>query len=194
MNAPIWPVVAGIGHPDMPRRLTMQGRLRLRRTLNRVLTRLRDEHGATVGVSGMDAGFGLLFAEAVLDVGLQLRAYRPGPWQADNWAPAQKIRWRELCERAAQVEDLSLFHSEGAYRQRDEALVDVADVCVAWWDTDERHGAVYHAVKHAVQHRRRPVIRVDPTVIGDADDAWLPSERTWYRYLGLDRELVAPAR
>lgn len=190
MTAPTWPVVAGVGYPDLSMRLTRGERLQLREALGKVIRRLRDEHGATVGISGMDVGFGTVLAETIVDNGLALWAYRPGPWQADKWSPAQRREWEILCGQAASVEDFSQSYSDAAYGLRDRGMLDVADVGVAWWEVDQRHGPVYQAVKYGVQRLGRPMVRLDPRVNRGQQVSTLPTEAAWYRLLGLEQHAL----
>lgn len=197
MTAPRWTVFAGIGHPDMRSQLTPIEQARLTVRVDAAVRRLRDEHGAAVGISPMDAGFGLILARAIVDNGLQLWAYRPGRWQADTWPPARQREWEYLCGRAACVKDVSPHRTDSAYRIRDRVMFDTADVGLAWWNGEQRHGLTYQSLAYAIGRCQLPMIWIDPVAVLDVPDedagVKLPSEVAWRRGLGLSERALATA-
>ncbi|MEU1761206.1 hypothetical protein [Micromonospora sp. NPDC005652] len=187
MTARDWRVFAGIGHPDLKAQLVGSERAYLENHVDAAVAKLKRQ-GVTVGISRMDAGFGLILARKIVENGMHLWAYRPGPWQAEGWPPALRREWDYLCTRASAIEDVSPFRTEAAHRMCDRALFDAADVGLAWWN-GERHGREFQALQYAVGQRQIPVIRLDPTARDEEQALTLPTEAAWRRRLDA-RELV----
>lgn len=186
-----WTIVAATGHRaglpndlidrlDRRRPGTIAG---IRWHLRRLACVLRDEHGTTVGLSGMARGVDLWWAQAILEAGLILGAHIPCPQQADPWSPDVRAAWRNLCD-AADPEYSHIYapeYDKSVLRQRNEGMIGAADALVAVWDPGERRGGTWSAVCYA--RRTKPAGRgfhIDP--------------RTWQVHPGLPDTVVVPDR
>lgn len=143
-SEPIWRNVMVTGHRSLSDVQTAFARAELVRIANKV----REHHGAEVGISGMALGADTWWAEAVLDAGLALDAYIPFTCQSDRWPPDAKSRWRDLLGRSRQVinvgadtYDVRLLHARNA------AMVDAADACVAVYDPSHTTGGTVSAMR-----------------------------------------------
>lgn len=91
--------------------------------LNRIIAKLREQHGMRVAIHGGATGADLLWAQAAHHADTeQLWAYLPYPQQADRFEP----RWRDLWERYSFAKDDPVF-TDGA-ADRAEFLANHYDV------------------------------------------------------------------
>ncbi|HLL69101.1 MAG TPA: hypothetical protein VK453_25800 [Micromonosporaceae bacterium] len=159
------PVVAATGH----RRLPPDSLPWLKAELRRVAAKLRDEHGTTVGISGMALGADMEWADAVLAAGLDLHAYVPFEGQELLWPPKAQERWQNLIAKAAVVRvlaDAPAGHREAVrlLHARNDAMLQASVAVVAVWSPDERAGGTFSAVKKATR-RGLPVVHLDPVAL-----------------------------
>jgi len=178
-----WPVAFGVGHRAIAG-LSIRGKVRVIDETARVLAKLRDERGTTVGISGMRPGWETTWAHAVLEAGLRLWAYCPGPWQASDWSGLQHREWASLLARADVVEYAGEQYSVATLRRRAEMMVAAANVGVACWVNGRVNGETYRTLTHAVGRLGRPVVWIDPDAPA-GELSVLPSERAWRQRLHL---------
>lgn len=152
---PDWRVVAATGH--RPKGLLGSGDW-VMGELRRVATRLRDEFGTEVAISGMALGTDTMWAVAALDAGLELWAYVPFPQQSDRWPSPDRERWRTILERASRVETVSDRFSVMALFERNRAMARQADALVAVLDPLATKGGTVSMVRES----RVPTIVIDP--------------------------------
>lgn len=139
-----WPAVSVTGHRDLSDAQTTW----LRPELDRVLAKLRDEHGTTDAHCGMALGADTEFAWAALHAGLELHAHIPFPEQPDRWPYADREIYARLLERCASRQVHGPRFGLEWFGKRNQGLVDAADVLVAIWDRRET-GGTFDAVKRA---------------------------------------------
>jgi uncharacterized phage-like protein YoqJ len=116
--------------------------------------------GACEFVSGMALGVDQVFAEEVLAARQVLVAFVPFAGQDRLWPPRARAHYRRLLERAARVVTVALQGSLQAFHDRNQAMVDHADIVVAVWSGRQR-GGTFHCVQAALA-AGRCVVRVDP--------------------------------
>ena len=156
------PVVAATGHRHLPS-ASMPW---LRAELRRVAVKLRDEHGATIGISGMALGGDMEWADAVGAAGVDLHAYVPFEGQELLWRPKDQERWQALIGKAAVVRVLAgapAGHRDAVrlLHARNDAMLAAASAVVAVWSPAERGGGTFTCVQKAAR-RGMPVVHVNP--------------------------------
>jgi|GEM_PF-1468357 len=151
-----YPVAMLTGH----RRLSPAQFAFVRAELVRIAIKLRDQHGTTTAISGMALGADTVWAEAILDAGLDLWAYLPFPQQADRWPEASREQWARL--RAAAVrEHVTADHFRvQALHARNADMVRDANVAIAVWSPSESKGGTAACV-NVIRRRQLPLIVVD---------------------------------
>ena len=107
------------------------------------------ERGCTVFNAGGALGFDTLAALAVLRVKksyprIKLHLYLPCPQQADNWSAADRRVYERIKEESDRVTFASPVYTPDCMNSRNRALVDDADMCVAYC-TEARGGTAYTA-------------------------------------------------
>lgn len=160
--SPTWPRASVTGH----RALTAAQLAWLRPGLDRVLAKLRDEHGATDAATGMARGADLEFGWSALFAGMALHAHVPYPQQHRGWRQADRDAYQRLLERCATRTVYGTRYDVGLLFKRNDGLLDFAaehgGVVVAVWD-GWRTGGTYETLRKAVT-RDLPVIHMDPAV------------------------------
>lgn len=94
---------------------------------------------------GGAVGFDLLAAQAVLAArekcpGLSLSLLLPCADQCRGWRAEDIALYEDICRRSDEVRVLAPHYYDGVMRLRNEALVDAADICIAYC-TREASGA-----------------------------------------------------
>ena len=95
--------------------------------------------------TGGAVGFDRLAASAVLKAkekygDISLHLLLPCLGQEEKWSREEQEAFHLECERADEVQYLALSYYDGCMRARNQALVDVADMCFAYV-TNPRSGA-----------------------------------------------------
>lgn len=163
----VWPVVCATGHRALPNEDWVEPELR------RVAAKLRDEHGTTVGISGMAIGADMAWARAVLAAGLELWAYMPCPQQADRWPRTLVAEWRRLRGLAAREKFFGDHYEVRFLHARNHGMLDDSAGTVAVWMPASRSGGTWGAVQEAAQ-RDRTMVHVDPVAMRTG---WLKPDR-----------------
>jgi uncharacterized phage-like protein YoqJ len=171
----VWPTVMVTGHRPQHLRPDVHGWVRAE--LDRLAGKLRDEHGTTVGVSGMALGADLWWADAVVRAGMQLEAHVPFPQQAEKWQPDDQREWRRLLGLAARTVTYGHAYSPYLLRKRNRGMVNASTEIVGVWIAGRASGTS-HALRYAVDRGRRP-IWVDPEI---RRTLW-PSVESWQAML-----------
>jgi hypothetical protein len=144
------------------RRLSREAREWLPDELLRIAGKLRNEHGTETGCSGMALGGDMLWADAVLTVGLKLWAHVPFPDQAKDWPPKHQDRWIKLFASAHRETvygddpDHRLFHA------RNDGMLNESAAIIAVWDpASDRRSGTRSTVRKAL-NRGLPVVWINP--------------------------------
>jgi hypothetical protein len=152
--------VSCTGHRD----LTAAQLAWLRPELDRVLMKLRDEHGTTDAATGMARGSDLEFGWAANHARLRLRALIPYPQQPHGpfWTDADRDSYGRLLAKCESRFTYGRHPSVGLLFKRNDGLLDFAaernGVLLAVWD-GRRKGGTYDTVRKAA--RRLPIIHMD---------------------------------
>lgn len=86
-------------------------------------------------ISGMALGWDQMLAQAALDAGIPLIAAVPFKGQDTVWHPRDRALWVALCERAAEIVQVSPGgFSNAKLQRRNEWMVDRCDRIVSLWD------------------------------------------------------------
>ncbi len=139
----------------------------LRPEFDRVLHKLRDEHGTTDAHSGMALSADQDFGWSALNARLRLHAHVPFPSQPDRWKPEQQDSYRRLLARCTSVRVYGQYYDVGLLFARNDGLLEVADVLLAVWNPDQFTGGTFDTVRKAVA-RELPVIHFNPVAMGKA--------------------------
>jgi len=131
----------------------------LRPELDRILHKLRDEHGTTDAHSGLALNADQDFGWSALNARLRLHAHVPFPSQPDRWTREQQDSYRRLLERCTSRKVYGSYFDVGLLFARNDGLLDAASVIVAVWD-GRRTGGTFDTVRKAA-NRGLPVIHVD---------------------------------
>jgi uncharacterized phage-like protein YoqJ len=123
-------VVAFTGH----RTYNHEARLVLRDSVSRLY-----EEGARIFRVGMAEGFDMAAAEVVIELMAQhddiiLEAYIPFYSFNSRYTPEDLTRYNQILKRCARVHYVSANYHTSVFRQRNDMLVDGAQVVVAWWN------------------------------------------------------------
>jgi uncharacterized phage-like protein YoqJ len=163
----VWSVVCATGHRRIPPAVLPW----VRTKLAAAATWLRDQRQTRVGISGMALGADMLWAEAVLDAGLGLHAHVPFPQQPNLWPDDQRVRWRRLLERAAEVvwygdldgvpEAQRKATAVRLLHARNDGMLAASAAVVAVYDPRQTGGGTASAVRKAIR-LRLPVVHLDP--------------------------------
>ena len=117
--------------------------------------------GAAVAISGMALGVDTWWAQAALDAGMSLWAYRPCPQQPNRWPRSDQAVWADLCSRAARVVTMGDSYDVRLFHARNEAMIRDSDLTVAVWDSTKTSGGTASAVAKARQLGKSMVL-LDP--------------------------------
>jgi hypothetical protein len=159
-----YPAVSATGHRD----LTTAQLAWLRPELDRVLAKLRGEHGTTAAAYGAALGADTEFGWAALHAGLELHAHIPYPEQADRWPTEDQATYRRLLERCTSKTVYGPSFAVKWLFVRNDGLIDFAiergGVLLAIWDPDVCSGGTYDTVRKAAV-RGLPAIHLDPAAM-----------------------------
>lgn len=158
LERPVWPRVAVTGH--RPQNLTLDQQAWTKHELQRVAAKLRDEHGCKVAISGMALGADTWWAQAALEVGLELYAYIPFEAQAERWKEQDREVWRELRARATRERVFGGHYAVRFLHERNQGMVLDADVVVAVFDPMIRSGGTFATMGFAERHGK-PIVACD---------------------------------
>lgn len=154
-----FPRVMVTGH--RPNGIPPQSHEWVKRELERLAIKLRDENGTEVGISGMALGSDIWWALAVKYAWLDLWAFIPFPQQAERWAAADVALWAEMRSRAAHELVTAQSYSVEALMQRNEDMLSNSDLVIAVFDPSQHMGGTLATVRSAVR-RMLPMIHVNP--------------------------------
>jgi hypothetical protein len=144
-----WPAVSVTGH----RALSDVQLTWLRPELDRVLRKLRGEHGTIDTAYGAALGADTEFGWTALHAGLNLHAHIPFPEQADRWPYADREIYRNLLDRCTTRHTYGPSFDVRWFGVRNQGLVDFAaergGVMVAIWSPSRRSGGTFDALKRA---------------------------------------------
>lgn len=158
-----WPTVMVTGH--RPQHLNPDVHDWVRSELARLAVKLRDEHGMTVGVSGMAIGADLWWADSVVEAGMRLHAHVPFPQQSAKWRPEDRAEWERLCRVAWKLKTYGGRYDVGFLHARNDGMlaetVAGEGVVVAVHLPAKTGGGTASAVRKAIEHGM-PIIHVNP--------------------------------
>ncbi|WP_280424495.1 NADAR domain-containing protein [Nocardia carnea] len=153
-----WPRVALTGH--RPQHIdTLGARDWVQAELARIATKLRDEHGTTIGLTGLALGSDTWWAQAADTAGLDLWGYAPFPQQADPWPRTDQdeyARLRALCTRLIEIGPRNRRHF---YAARNGVMVVDSDAVIAVYDPEATSGGTIMTMQKFCLGM--PLIRVD---------------------------------
>lgn len=118
----------------------------LKNALIKQLVKLIDE-GATDFYAGGAVGWDMLCERAVIKlrerfphIKLHLILPCPAEEQTEKWSESDKAEFRRLLLAADTVEICSKHYFDGCMKLRNQRLVDLADVCVCYYNGKQRSG------------------------------------------------------
>ncbi len=111
-----------------------------------ILTRI--QAGATVFRTGGAIGFDTLAALTVLSLqeehpSIRLELILPCPTQTRGWRADDRALYEQILGRADAVRYLSTDYYEGVLQMRNRALVEGADICIAYLRSSHGGGTAY---------------------------------------------------
>ena len=117
------------------------------------------EKGADEFIAGGALGFDTLAAITVLGLKskyphIKLSLYIPCPEQDKLWNDDEKALYRDILESADEVKCISQSYTDTCMRERNKAMVEEADICVAYHDGRVRSGTamtVNYAKKKGIE-------------------------------------------
>lgn len=132
--------------------------LTLKRRLREELCALI-EKGADEFIAGGALGFDTIAAITVLGLKkeyphIKLSLYIPCPEQDIKWNEDEKALYRDILKSADNVKCISDFYTDTCMRERNKAMVEEADVCIAYHDGRVRSGTamtVNYAKKKGIE-------------------------------------------
>ena len=130
------------GHRDIPAGKYVKTMQLLRQHILRLYT-----EGYTVFNAGGALGFDTMAAQAVLKLKetfpqVQLHLYLPYPRQSEKWSKADKAVYEHILQHCDKVTYAAPEYTPGCMNNRNRALVDNADLCIAYC-TETTGGTVY---------------------------------------------------
>lgn len=154
-----FPRVMVTGH--RPQGLSVISREWIPLELERLAVKLRDQHGMRYGISGMALGADIWWAQATVFAWQELWSFIPFPQQAEKWAASDVALWNEMRGRAAHEVVIAPEFSVGALHQRNDAMLENADLVIAVWNPWATTGGTYSCVQKAVS-RGLPIVHLNP--------------------------------
>ena len=154
-----WPAVSATGH--RPQHLTPAAQEWVRGELQRIVVKLRDEHGMTTGISGMALGTDMWWAAHLVGAGVDLWAHIPFPQQADPWRLADRAEWERLLRVAKKVTTYGGYYEVKTLHARNDGMLKASDLVVAVHDPAKTTGGTASAVRKATA-AGLPIIHVNP--------------------------------
>lgn len=159
----VWPRVMVTGH--RPQHLPPGSADWVHAELERLAIKLRDEHGMTIGISGMALGADTWWADALVRHGVPLEAHVPFPQQPDRWPVDTQAEWRRLRGLAAKVETYGPeYDVKWLHVRNDGMLRSPADLVIAVLDPAKTDGGTASAVRKATG-LRLSIIHVNPRTL-----------------------------
>jgi uncharacterized phage-like protein YoqJ len=122
--------------------------------------------GAQQAITGMAAGFDLIFATAAIDAGLKLTCampYRGHKTRKDSRAVFETVL--ENADEIVYVTNYEDYTGAWVYQKRNEWMVDHAGSVVAYWDGSS--GGTANCIKYA-RKQGRPIWHIVP-ITGNGD-------------------------
>ena len=106
----------------------------LRKTIEELIEKGTDEY-----IAGGALGFDTLAAITVLGLKskyphIKLSLYIPCPEQDIKWEEDEKALYRDILENADEVKCISQGYTDTCMRERNKAMIEDADICVAYHD------------------------------------------------------------
>ena len=160
MSAEVWRRAMLTGH----RRLTAADQDWVAGELATVVGKLVVGHATDTAISGLALGADTIWAEVALEAELELTAAIPYPSQCcdptapkhQTWTSEQQINWALLVSQSSKVLMVS-DRDPTDYRERvkmlharNDAMLKIADVCVAVWDEGNLRSGTSSCLRKAV--------------------------------------------
>lgn len=159
-NSPVqrhWIRVACTGH--RPQGLPPGSEDWVESQLRRVATKLRQEYGMRVAISGGAAGTDVYWAEAAAEVAASTWVYAPYERQDARWSREWQLRRARVLAAASRVAVLGKHYHWKLPNRRNTWMLRDADALVAVVDPARTKGGTIHAMRAAQGHL--PIIRLD---------------------------------
>ena len=108
------------------------------------------QEGATVFRTGGAMGFDTMAALAVLSLRkhfpeIRLELILPCPTQTRGWSPSDEVLYEQIKAQADSFRYVSTGYYQGVLQQRNRALVEGADICIAYLKSSHGGGTAYTA-------------------------------------------------
>jgi uncharacterized phage-like protein YoqJ len=113
-------------------------------------------------LSGGAIGIDLLAAHHLIDLGQRVELVTPFPpdVQSTRWSPGQRQSLRDVLARVAAVEVLRTCYHVAGYRERNQRMLERADLLVVVWDGGGAGGTA--SMVSGARRRGMPVIHLWP--------------------------------
>lgn len=120
---------------------------------------LYDRHDDLVLVTGMALGVDMWFAEIGIKLGIPVIAVIPFTNQAASWHKLNRQHYLNILRDTEEIQCIHEEYKPSAYFDRNKAMVEQSDECIAVWDGSQSGTA--HAVSVA-NSLGVPVDRINP--------------------------------
>lgn len=167
-----WVRVACTG--NRPHKLTDEQAQFVQQELVRVASKLAEQHGTQVAISGAALGADTWWATAAVQAGLSCWTYVPSAAQAHTWSQEQRQQWQDVRAAAAFDWVIGCGAAPAVYHVHNEAMLRDCDAVVAVHDphSGATSGGTVSTVAKA-KAARIPVVTVD--VAAQRTTMWVPS-------------------
>lgn len=165
LRRPLHPRICATGHRPQKLCTWEQYPIALER-LKALAVAVLIKYQPRVAISGMALGWDTGFALAAIELGVDLVAVVPCEGQESRWKPEQQALYRDILNKAVEVQVLAKSYSPQVMQDRNKWMVDHADLVAALWDGS--NGGTKNCIEYATQQNREIL------------NAW----KSWERYKG----------
>jgi uncharacterized phage-like protein YoqJ len=138
--------------------------------LKNILDRATRDNKEVVLISGMALGVDQWWAELGIARNLPVHAYVPFEGQESRWPQASRQKYTDLLQQCESIRIVCPGHySAQKMQERNEAMVDAADVCIAIWDGSS--GGTSNCVAY-IRQQEKPLLWVSPLSWGEERERW----------------------
>jgi len=142
-----------------PQKLPLKSHNTIKLALLDRVQALFDQHDDLVLVTGMALGVDTWFADIANKLSIPFHAVLPFDGQDVHWRAADRAHYKHLLSAAKSVDTIAPEFSRQAYLDRNTAMVEMSDECIAVWNGSPS------GTSHAVGIANKlgvPVDRIDP--------------------------------
>jgi uncharacterized phage-like protein YoqJ len=149
-------IVAGTGHRPKfcpcKYKNNHEWLIKLRKNLDQ---KLLSEQVSTI-ISGMAIGWDTWIAESAISLGIPVHAYVPFRGQESKWPSDSRKTYESILGASEKVIYVNEEYSEGAFLERDRAMVDNCDHVFCLLNPEFNSGGTFYTVNYA-KAKRLPV-------------------------------------